>query len=103
MTGFASKRMMANLKPVEFMWKDTKMLECNISYIYGQEYFCVKPKGLNWYEMEEWCEDTMGPRAGFAFVGNQSAVTPDARWYAHFHQFWFRDLKDRAMFIMRWS
>ena len=74
----------------------------------GQTYYCVEPRGwayagLEWNDMQAWCEKTLGP-VGLVWhtIGGQCSE-PFQRWYVNGGQFWFRDEADRTMFVLRWS
>ena len=71
--------------------------------VYGSRYYCVQPIGGNWWEMEKWCKATMGD-AGKSIWGHdpKKAPLPNERWYMNNRKFWFREEKDRTMFIMKW-
>ena len=69
--------------------------------IYGSRYYCVQPVGGNWREMEVWCTEILGDGTR-ALWGEKNVPTPPRRWYMNNSKFWFRDEKDRTMFILRW-
>lgn len=69
--------------------------------VYGSRYYCVQPIGGNWWEMEKWCKATMG-NAGDNMWGDDKAPAPARRWYMNNRKFWFREEKDRTMFVMKW-
>jgi hypothetical protein len=64
--------------------------------VYGSRYYCVSPQGGNWLEMEQWCKDSFGPTSA------DGVWTANMRWYANNRKFWFRSVKDRDWFIIRW-
>lgn len=70
--------------------------------VYGARYYCIEPVGGNWLDMETWCVNTFGTR-GDNMWGNKKAPEPAHRWYANNRKFWFRNERDRTLFIMRWS
>ena len=72
-------------------------LESGEGKVFGRLYYTVRPKGIPWYEMEPWCKETFGPTPEFG------VWAPDARWYMNAEQFWFRDEKDRTLFVLKWS
>ena len=77
-------------------------LEYSTGTVFGQEYFCIKPvgfiwNGIAWKHFEDWCAENLGP------TPKDGIWTAGSRWYANDGQFWFRDEKDRTMFILRWS
>ena len=70
--------------------------------IHGAKYYCVEPVGGSWSEMESWVIDTFGEPG--EIWPNQDFVWPECpRWVQNNRKFWFRNEKDRLMFIMRWS
>jgi hypothetical protein len=69
--------------------------------VYGSRYHCVEPVGGNWREMETWCYQMFG-NAGDTLWGEPKAPEPAQRWYMNNRKFWFRDEKDRLMFVMKW-
>jgi hypothetical protein len=72
--------------------------------VYGNRYHCVEPVGGNWREMEAWCGETYGTHGGAIWGQDPNkAPLPNERWYMNNRKFWFRNEKDRTMFIMRWS
>ena len=72
--------------------------------VYGARYYCVEPVGGNWRAMEDWCIQTCGETTGSIWAEEvlKTAPTPGERWYANNRKFWFRNEKDRTMFILRW-
>lgn len=80
-------------------------LECLEGRIHGARYYTVKPvfdwwtsaARPNWQDMMEWCVATLGPSA------EMGVWEPGASWYANNGKFWFRDERDRNMFILRWA
>lgn len=51
----------------------------------------------DWQDMENWCKATFGD------TPEDGVWTPGARWYVNNSKFWFRDLSDATMFVLRWS
>jgi hypothetical protein len=96
LSGQALKRLMDDimLRPVE----DLTLSE---GTVYGARYYCVEPVGGSWREMEAWLYDTLGPTSNNIWQEN-TAPNPGERWYANNRKFWFRDIKDRDWFILRW-
>jgi len=47
--------------------------------------------------MVGWCVETFGPTT------DDGVWTPGQRWYVNNARFWFKDVKDRDWFILRWS
>lgn len=70
--------------------------------IYGSRYYTASPIGGNWLDMETWCGEVFG-EGSRALWGEKKAPEPALRWYANNRKFWFREEKDRTMFILRWS
>lgn len=70
--------------------------------VYGSRYYCVEPIGGNWMDMETWALDTYGG-PGTHIWGDKNAPEPAQRWYMNNRKFWFKNEKDRTMFILRWS
>lgn len=72
-------------------------LELGEGTVFDQPYYTVRPKGIPWYEMEPWCRETFGP------TPETGVWEPNARWYMNAERIWFRDEKDRTLFVLRWS
>ena len=69
--------------------------------VYGAKYYCVEPIGGSWPEMVAWAKTTYGDPAEVWEA--HKFMWPDCgRWYMNDRKFWFRDEKDRTMFILRW-
>lgn len=69
--------------------------------VYGVTYYCVEPEGGSWPEMTAWATTTYGEPAEVWEAHN--FMWPDCgRWYMNDRRFWFRDEKDRTMFILKW-
>ena len=47
-----------------------------------------------WNEINTWVENTMG---------TPDWTMPDCRWVGSYRKYWFRDERDRTMFILKWS
>lgn len=82
-------------------------METSEGTVFGQTYYCVKPVGwiwreFEWKDMKAWCEETLGPEGHVHHTGGEMYPEADQRWYANGEQFWFRDEKDRTMFVLRW-
>lgn len=94
MTAQTIERLMQDLmnRPVE----DLVLSE---GHVYGARYHCVEPVGGNWLDMESWTTETYGTAGS---VWNNEPLTPE-RWYMNDRKFWFRNERDRTLFIMRWS
>lgn len=83
------------VKPVETMIFDT-------GTVYGSRYYTVEPVGGNWLEMEAWCDSTFGECTNRIW-GETKTPHPEQRWYANNRKFWFRNERDRTMFVLKWS
>lgn len=70
--------------------------------VYGSRYYTVEPVGGNWLDMEQWCMQTFG-EGSRALWGEKTAPEPARRWYANNRKFWFRNIKDRDWFVIRWN
>jgi hypothetical protein len=71
--------------------------------VYGAKYYCVEPVGGSWIEMEGWCYDVFGNSGhNRIWEDDTKAPTPLQRWYMNNRKFWFRDIKDRDWFVIRW-
>jgi hypothetical protein len=71
--------------------------------VYGSRYYCVGPQGGNWPDMEQWCRDTFGPTGSIWSETKNLTPEPLQRWYANNRKFWFKSVKDRDWFIIRWQ
>lgn len=69
--------------------------------VYGARYYCVEPLGGNWPEMEHWAIETYGDPG--SIWSDNKAPEPAQRWYMNNRKFWFRSVKDRDWFILRWN
>ena len=72
----------------------------------GARYYTVEPIGGNWMDMEVWCIKTFGPSAEVWDIKSSDTefMWPEVgRWYKNNRKFWFRNERDRTMFILRWS
>jgi len=65
----------------------------------GARFYTVEPIGGNWQEMYEWTKNVFGTVSD-PWDFKMPSV---GRWYANDRKFWFRNERDRTMFIMRWS
>jgi hypothetical protein len=63
------------------------------------KFYTVEPVGGNWMDMEVWCLKTFGPSDD---VWDFKTVNV-GRWYKNDRKFWFRNERDRTLFILRWS
>ena len=71
--------------------------------VYGARYYCVEPVGGNWMDMEVWSLDTYGNPGNLWQETKNLTPEPSQRWYMNDRKFWFRNERDRNMFILRWS
>jgi hypothetical protein len=73
--------------------------------VYGARYYTVEPIGGNWREMEDWLIQTYGTSSGSIWAQETDSQAPvvNERWYVNNRKFWFRNEKDRIMFVLRWS
>lgn len=98
-TAQAIQRLMEDLmnRPVE-------ELICQEGKVAGARYYTVEPVGGNWKDMETWCTQTFGEPAEVWDIGKSDYIWPElGRWYINNRRFWFRDLKDRDWFVIRWN
>ncbi len=63
------------------------------------KFYTVEPIGGNWLDMETWCIKTFGSSTDVWDFKMDNV----GRWYCNDRKFWFRNERDRTMFIMRWS
>ena len=68
--------------------------------VYGSRYYCVEPVGGSWLEMEKWALRTYGEST--VSIYGENVPEPAQRWYMNNRKFWFRDDRDRLMFVMKW-
>ena len=95
-SGAAFQRLWEDLhsRPVE----DLKLTE---GTVYGLRYYTVEPVGGRWADMELWCHRMFG-EGDTHIWGSEKAPDPAQRWYMNNRKFWFRDEKDRTMFVLKW-
>ena len=70
--------------------------------VYGSKYYTVEPIGGNWWEMECWCHEVYGHTGNIWKETKSLTPEPLQRWYANNRKFWFKEEKDRTMFILKW-
>ena len=69
----------------------------------GVTYYVAQPVGwlhieeARWNHMMAWVIETFGP------TSKDGIWTAGERWYANNARFYFRDIKDRDWFVLRWS
>lgn len=66
--------------------------------VFSRPYHTVEPHGGSWLDMESWCCNTFGEPGSV-----WGDFTTNNRWYMNNSRFWFRDQKDLAFFLMKWS
>jgi hypothetical protein len=70
--------------------------------VFGARYHTAEPIGGNWADMEAWARKTYGEPAEIWEAHN--FIWPDCgRWYMNDRKFWFRNERDRTLFVLRWS
>jgi hypothetical protein len=89
------------------LWQDMRAgpvtdLKLSEGKVYGARYYTVEPVGGTWMDMEVWCLDTFG-YPGSHMWGNNGAPDPLERWYMNDRKFWFRQERDRTLFVLKWS
>ena len=70
--------------------------------VYGARYYTAEPIGGNWLEMEAWCYETFGDDTSPIWGEDHRAPEPAQRWYKNNRKFWFRNEKDRMLFVLKW-
>jgi hypothetical protein len=70
--------------------------------VYGSRYLTIEPIGGNWWEMECWCYETFGDTGNIWKETKNLTPEPLQRWYANNRKFWFKDIKDRDWFLLKW-
>lgn len=70
-------------------------------------YYIVEPVGGNWLAMETWCVDTFGDRSNVWDIttscSGEVQWREHGRWFANDRKFWFRNERDRTLFILKWT
>ena len=103
MTGFKSKQLSSKaIRMVldDIMERPLEEVICTEGTIYGMRYYCVEPVGGSWMDMETWAITAFGDPGS---VWENLMPEPHQRWYMNNRKFWFRQEKDRTMFILKWS
>ena len=85
----------------DIAWSPVQNIVLAEGKVYGARYYTAEPVGGNWREMEAWCYETFG-YAGDTLWGEKKAPEPAHRWYMNNRKFWFRDEKDRMIFVLKW-
>jgi hypothetical protein len=88
------------------LWDDLHMrpvenLVLSEGTVYGARYYTVEPVGGSWMDMEMWAIQVYGD-PGDKIWDSGPAPLPAKRWYMNNRKFWFREEKDRTMFILKW-
>jgi hypothetical protein len=88
------------------LWNDihnrpVEELKLSEGTVYGSRYNTVEPIGGSWKDMELWCGETFGTTTG-SIWSEDKAPNPAQRWYMNNRKFWFREEKDRMMFVLKW-
>lgn len=86
----------------DLMSKPVEELIPSEGTVYGSRYYCIEPVGGNWLEMETWCYNTFGDTGSIWKETKNLTPEPLQRWYANNRKFWFRNEKDRTLFILKW-
>jgi hypothetical protein len=90
------------------MWNDINQrpvedLVFSEGTVYGSRYYCVEPVGGSWLDMETWALDTYGSTGSIWAETKSLTPEPLQRWYMNNRKFWFKELKDRDWFVLRWQ
>lgn len=84
-----------NSRPIEeLVLSETKL--------HGARYYCVEPVGGNWADMQAWVTELFG-EPGDVWPTHDFTWPEVPRWVQNHRKFWFRNERDRTVFIMRWS
>lgn len=81
----------------EIYYQEVPCVELSEGRVFDYPYYTAEPKGIPWNDMEVWCKETFGP------TPDVGMWEPSARWYMNGGRFWFREEKDRMLFVLRWS
>jgi hypothetical protein len=97
-----------NSQAFKRLWEDlharpVEALICDFGTVYGSRYYTVEPHGGHWPEMELWCHETFGETGSIWQETKRLTPEPHKRWYANNRKFWFKDVKDRDWFILKWN
>ena len=96
---------------MEQVMNNVPSLETSEKSYNGIDWYIVQPnmggvfskRKLIWEEMDEWCTNTMGQGITGVRKVRGDAWEADCRWLTNGGKFWFRQEKDRTMFVLRWS
>ena len=103
MTGYISKKLSSKAIHMildDVMERPLEELICTEGKVYGIRYHCVEPVGGCWMEMETWALSAFGDPSS---IWDNLMPEAGCRWYMNNRKFWFRQEKDRTMFILKWS
>ncbi len=97
LTAQAIERLMRdiNSRPVE-------ELVLSESKLHGACYYCVEPVGGNWLDMQAWVTEVFG-EPGDVWPMHDFTWPEVPRWVQNHRKFWFRNERDRTVFILKWS
>ena len=103
----AGKNQLSN-QAFKRLWEDlharpVEALICDHGTVYGSKYYTVEPYGGYWPDMEIWCHETFGETGSIWQETKSLTPGPHKRWYANNRKFWFKDVKDRDWFILKWN
>lgn len=80
-------------------WSDNhspKKLVLGKGTAFGVGYHLVEPVGMDWVAILKWCTETFGEMSHIRDGDN-------GRWYINNRTIYFRNLKDRDWFVLRWN
>ena len=73
-----------------------KKLVLGAGSAFGVNYHLVEPVGMDWVAILKWCTETFGEMSHIKDGDN-------GRWYINNRTLYFRNLKDRDWFVLRWN
>ncbi|CAB4125512.1 hypothetical protein UFOVP181_19 [uncultured Caudovirales phage] len=80
-------------------WSDTyspKRLILGTGTAFGVKYYLAEPVGMDWVAVLKWSTETFGEMSHIK-DGDRG------RWYINNRTLYFRNLKDRDWFVLRWN
>lgn len=80
-------------------WSDTyspSKLILGTGTAFGVKYHLAEPVGMDWVAILKWCTETFGEMSHIK-DGDKG------RWYINNRTLYFRNLKDRDWFVLRWN
>ena len=86
----------------EFANRPIEELVLSEGRLSGSRFYCVEPVGGNWKEIETWAKETYG-EPGEVWPKDQFNWPDGMRWAMNNRKFWFRNERDRTLFVMKWS